>query len=284
MAYFLGRKAYLTKQAKTMKYLYRGKCLPTFTRLSVYILTVIMFLNSCHRYQYFTLQSSTMERQFDGSFIDETPEYKILFDFSGENCPLKIHITNKTIHPLYLDMGRSYAKIGQWPYLFWTIEDDWNYVNMQSRLGSIDSIVNTNPPGKILFIPPGSVNVIQPLYMQTELFKFDTVEKSERNSLMTTTGEEKAKYYNYNWLNTPLLFQCELLLSSKSDFSDTIRSYSEFWVDDIYQTVIEPGRLKYPRRYSYVSEVTEIGNFGYGLAGLTLLILIILITPYEEDY
>ncbi|HEY4151029.1 MAG TPA: hypothetical protein VGM41_18955 [Chitinophagaceae bacterium] len=61
---------------------------------------------SCNTYQYITLSSPDISRNYRHQFVMENDTMKLLYDFNGLNGPMKVTMYNKLDRPLMLDLNK----------------------------------------------------------------------------------------------------------------------------------------------------------------------------------
>ncbi len=71
-------------------------------------LTSIVFLfTGCTTYQYMTVSGKNIRQNERQEFVVENDSIRVKYNFSGEDAPVNVEVTNKLDRPVYVDWSRS---------------------------------------------------------------------------------------------------------------------------------------------------------------------------------
>ena len=74
----------------------------------LYLLTFLSIgLVSCFRYQYMTINSSTLPKNKQNEFVVENDSFRLIYNFRGMDVPINIRVENKLDQPITIDWRQS---------------------------------------------------------------------------------------------------------------------------------------------------------------------------------
>jgi len=127
----------------------------------------LFFCFSCTTFQYVTVSSTGVAKNDHNEFVVENDSLRLIYNFSGQNGPIKISIYNKLDVPVYIDWQRSAVIVNDktMPYVPGEVKiegtysgSSYNYrpVNgYRSTSGSIQATAYLPPT--VDFIPPRAI-------------------------------------------------------------------------------------------------------------------------------
>jgi hypothetical protein len=246
------------------------------------LLVIPLLLLGCMRYQYATV-SSKLNSNDQKEFVHENDSLIVKYNFSGNDCPVKISIENKLERPLFIDWKRSaliindvsqpYSKdkavidaYGAGTTFIWGTSSASQFINVQG------TITRSESPG---FIPPRSKIESDVVYAAGNYKKLKG-RKSKPIRVYSADSYSSAKHYEFNEDNSPVGFRCYLSLSADPDFRSLIVYDDKFWVTEIVQTDLSP-KMFYKNSNKgniyHTAKFTGIGTGAalVGLSGLAFL-------------
>jgi hypothetical protein len=189
--------------------------------------------------------SSDFKKSEKGAVIIENDTFAVKYSFSGANGPVSIQVFNKLSVPLYIKWHPSSLIKQTWP-------------NSPSR-PVLSASVNTAP----IIIGAGDKTMAYSQVQYTEDFFLSPARSLMKSKAIPIrkaffhistpemrNGElngDRIRSQYFNRQNTPLILISDLTVSTSKDFKNSSTSKHEFWVDEVFITMIQPQRI---RRYN----------------------------------
>jgi hypothetical protein len=246
------------------------------------LIVIPVFLMGCMKYQYTTVSSNMISNE-QKEFVHENDSLIVKYNFSGNNCPVRISIENKLATPLFVDWKRSALIVndlsqsystdnavidayGTGITFLWGESGSSQFINVQ---GTITKSESTG------FIPPHAKIQSDAVYASDNYKKLKG-KKSKTIRVYSSDSFTLARHYEFNEANSPARFRSYLTLSTDPNFSSLIIYDDSFWVTEIVQTDLRP-KMFYKdsnegNKY-HTAKLTGIGTGAafIGLSGLALL-------------
>lgn len=202
-------------------------------RFAAGIVLLLLFLTSCSRYSYQYLQFSSNEpaRQSE-LFIVENDTFRIVYDFRGEDAPVKIAIVNKSKKPIEVDWDKS--------FLYKDSRSVALSSNKLSRSVPDELKEQTKIPKTEFIMPNASLFRICGTVSKGHFLK-NTGFQYKSETIAVGEGNRKIKKANIDIEKSPLLFSISLSLRPAEAPPVTIER--AFYVSEIVATTIAPQKL-----------------------------------------
>lgn len=215
----------------------------------IYITLLALFaliLGSCSSYQYISIEGSMVQTD-NKEFIIENDTVIIKYMFNGQNMPVRVNIFNKLFQPIYIDLDRSTAVIGNEQLTGPFFKDgQYGFIAPQSSL-----TLASNP--------------LRYTFFSTDGISSNTVEK---------TKSAYGTNYSFNQISSPLHFRCILAIASNEYYDQPTFFDNSFWISDIF----EPRSLQASPDHQkanqfYLKKKTAFGGFAGAMAIIALVII-----------
>ncbi|GHN01203.1 hypothetical protein WSM22_26920 [Cytophagales bacterium WSM2-2] len=218
-----------------------------------------------------------------GGIIIENDSVEVSYSFKGENCPVRIQVSNKLNTPLYVDWKKSALILNNERFSFW---EDKATLNASSWGYEIHWTKNTSTTGstttgelvraeQISFIPPHSFITATPLTAKSSFFELPPATKDQQVNLEGSGQTMTGKKYSFSKENSPMKFRNYLTLAGDEKFEYSFHFDNEFWVSDIISTLAAPADLA--GRPSTEFSIRKTTGFANGVAviiGIPLIVLL----------
>lgn len=217
--------------------------------LPLFLLFCSLFFYGCNKHQFVFIEGQPDPATQNG-FVTENDSLEILYNFSGDNIPVSIKVTNKSEKPVYIDWKKSVAIIDGKKYEYW---NDNSQIELSGNSFPIDYTIYTQTDGTILkdervtYIPPRSYIETTRVFLQYDRFVNLPESNMKRIKIQSEILPVKVRHYNFSEENSPLIFRSILAISSKETFTEETFFESTFWVSDIVESPrksILPQQLK----------------------------------------
>lgn len=126
----------------------------------------LLFCISCTTFQYVTVSSSGVTKNDRNEFVVENDSLQLIYNFSGQNGPIKVSIYNKLDVPVYIDWQRSALIVNDKtvPYVPGEVKIEGSfsgstYTSRYSHYGSTSGSIQATAylPPTVDFIPPRAI-------------------------------------------------------------------------------------------------------------------------------
>jgi hypothetical protein len=205
---------------------------------------VLITLSSCSKYQFVTI-SSDFKKSEKGAIIIENDTFAVKYSFSGANGPVSIQVINRLSVPLYVKWHPSSLIKKTWP-------NSPSRPILSASVNSVPVVVGVGDKAQaycqvryteeVFSSPARSLMKSNAIPIRKAFFHISTPEM--RNGELN--GDRIRSQY-FSRQNTPLILISELTVSTSKDFTNSSTSKHEFWVDEVFITMIQPQRV---RRYN----------------------------------
>ncbi|AEW00941.1 hypothetical protein A4D02_13370 [Niastella koreensis] len=213
----------------------------------------LLFCLSCTTFQYVTVSSTGIAKNNRNEFVVENDSLRLIYNFSGQNGPIKISIYNKLDVPVYIDWQRSAVIVNDktMPYVPGEVQIEGSYsgstyTSRFSHYGSSSGNISATAylPTTVDFIPPkASIN------------KTTINITSGYNSYIPDADFQKAKYQILNGFtanvkkaaftegNSPLHFR-SFISYSVGESTDRLYTFEHsFFVSEVMSSGSSPEML-----------------------------------------
>ncbi len=204
------------------------------------MLVIGTLLSSCVRYQYVAL---TSEQPLNASneFVTENDTLLIKYNFAGDNCPVTIHVYNKSAKPIYVDWKKSALIIEGRKYDYWQEVSHFDGSGSTTTQGSTpyaytDIKGSAIKDERITFIPPRSYIESRRMNLQRDFFEKMPQSERKKANVPVNGGTISATKYEFTPEDTPLEFRSLVTISSTESFSQETYYESNFWVSEIVES------------------------------------------------
>lgn len=222
-------------------------------------LIIIIFLTSCTSYYYSVLDTNDpyTYKNDRGEFVIGSDSLYIVYNFSGENAPVKISIHNQMNMPVFVDWRHSGISLNNISAA--TFKKQIKIRGVRADADEIDfGRFQTDPTG-MTYIAPYSV--LETKMIELTGFSYHKISNDDFKDRYINTkknGKEKEfKSIEYNEENTPFFLRSYLTL-----YRDTQKEYDPiFFETDFYQSKVINGYGNAPiEMHNYRN---KRGNFFY---------------------
>jgi hypothetical protein len=238
-----------------------------------------LWCTGCVTYQYATV-SSSVKHEDSKIFVVENDTARIMYDFSGEQGPVKISVYNKLKVPLYIDWSKSALIVEDVRKSYSNKNSslaaelngtETRWMNSTSQNATIKGTITSSDASG--FIPPQAWARECQLSLSPDFFLLPAPatkhDKKRVNGIIV-------KSFSYSQEQSPFTFRSFLTLSSNPDFSSPIHFDHEFWVSEIFQTpsgpktfTMQPDRF-YIKKSSGGNEALLVAG-AVGVAGIMFM-------------
>jgi hypothetical protein len=252
--------------------------------------SIVFLFSSCTTYQYMTVSSKMAKQNDRQEFVVENDSVLVKYNFSGQDAPINVEITNKLDKPLYVDWKRSALIVGDKAisYVPTSVPISGSVVTSSSSFLSAGNFVSTTSQGSFSgkmgvptemdFIPPGTSKSKTPMGVTNHAYPVPK-EKQERVQLQLESSYTGAALVSrFADSTSPLHFSSYLTLYAEGSFEEPLVLKHNFYISEIYTTSLAPRNFSFVKDKKgnrfYVSRVNGFGKVagGFGvLAGLALV-------------
>ena len=244
---------------------------------------IILLCISCSRYQYTTLNSSSVAMNDKLEFVSENDSLRIVYNFNGQNAPINITIQNKLHVPVYIDWQRSALVVNDKAISYMPAEmniqggfytHSYNYGNRGSNYAVTSGHINATAsiPPTMDFIPPQSFIAKSPLGVTNKLIENvpDTA-YHKVNYTMIDGYSVPVKVATFNEASSPLRFRSYLTFMVGDSTTKPVAVEHTFFVSELITTTHDPQSIWLTSAYRgnqfYVREQTGYGKTmtGFGV-------------------
>lgn len=246
------------------------------------IIASAIVLSGCSTYQYAALDSE-LEKDENSAFINENDTVKILYSFTGRNCPVTIQVFNKLQKAIYIDWSKSAIILDGRKISYWIDKSELNASSSGHEYqwtkdySSTHSEINGTlyRDERISFIPPQSFISITRINLRSNFFKLTKEDRLTDEYRGTTSGRVKLTNHTYDEATSPLSFRSYITLSTNDDFSSEINFDNQFWVESVAKSGYAPDALINKPANQFHLRKASVGGKIFGwtavLTALTLL-------------
>lgn len=255
-----------------------------FLPLSVFCCTLF----SCSRYQYATIESSTMNKNDKLEFVTENDTLRLQYNFNGVNAPINITVQNKLNVPVSVDWQRSALIVNgkAISYVPATVKIEGAYggssynfasTHLSSNNGSL--VATAEVPQQLAFIPPQTYITKNPMGV-TNRFISDVPDSAYHKAKFYMTGDiaVRVKKATFTEATSPLRFKSYLTVMIGDQPAKPVVYEHSFYVAELITTGQRPENVWFPSIYRgnqyYIKETTGFGQAatGFGvIAGTAVL-------------
>jgi hypothetical protein len=253
-------------------------------RASLLFALLAIFISSCSRYQYVTINGSDLKRNDKQEFVEENDSVRIQYNFNGPDAPINLSIENKTDAPIHIDWSRSALIVNDKAISYMSnivpIEGAFsgssvgvNHGEYSASSGSI--YAKATLPDNLGFIPPRSYINKNPMSVTNQFVVApDSVYHNEKITLYGGSLT-KVSHASFTEQSSPLRFKSYLTLIFGDQNNRPVAYQGSFYISEIYNSGTDPetflsGHGERGDQF-YVRESTGFGR-GFGVvAGVALL-------------
>lgn len=207
-----------------------------------------VLLVSCASYQYYALSGENINKDNNHDFIYENDTLKVVYNFNGQGCPVKVSILNKLSEPLKIDWQRSAVIYNGQSFSFYNhtyaLDATINGTTSRSYNGerSLGTSSNSTVDGTIIgkekedYIPPSAriaSNVLRVPVRSLERISFDTLKKQFIKVDKATVGIYKS--LDFNSVSSPVLLRSYLYFNIGKDEKAFVVEH-KFFVSKVWKT------------------------------------------------
>jgi len=213
-----------------------------------FIFPVLLALSlvACSTYQYVTLDSPQLQKNYKKEFVYENDTLKLVYNFYGEGGPMNLTVYNKTTQPLYIDWKKSaLIKEGQSISLFNANVNvngsiaTTSYQPVRSVTSSASGLsASFTLPQGTDFIPPGSylnkvlLNVMGSAIRDMAMFDSLPVHRVSEDGVATSKFRDAL----YDETRSPVHFITYLTLMSGGNAEKEFTVQFPFYVKEVMQS------------------------------------------------
>jgi hypothetical protein len=199
---------------------------------------VLVGLTSCSKYQFVTINSD-IAKSDKGDIIIENDTFAVKYSFSGDHGPVRIQIINRLAVPLYVKWNSSSLTKIVWP----------TSPSKPTLTASVESgpftgdarmeYTRAENPEETVAIAGHAYGTSRSMMLRKAFFRVSTpdMKGGELNG-----DRIRSQYFDRQ--NTPLMFLSQLSYSTSKDFSNSGKVTHEFWVDEVFITMIKPDQVQ----------------------------------------
>ena len=172
------------------------------------ILSVLILLNfsSCITYQYFTIDSSQLQKDDQKVFATENDTLRLTYSFSGGGGPVTIAIFNKTDQPLFINWSKSAFIRSDTSYSLFGSNSVFAGSAVGNRYGitQLTGTVNVQPASE--FIPPQTKISRTTINLDRSAALRIAIPDTCKKQLLTTQDGALESYFlaTYNEVQSPI--------------------------------------------------------------------------------
>lgn len=233
---------------------------------------IISLLYACSPYQVMTISSTNVTQNKAQEFVIENDSFRLVYNFNGENAPMRMTFTNKLTKPLRIDWKRSALIVNHQAISYAALPSvirgslSANSINWGAGYTSTSTKINALAPQamELEFIPGGSF-VIRELAGITNQAIIEVPDKQFTDSKMAFKGafSRRVKIARFLADNSPLVFTSYLTLLGE-DPAGMAREYQQhFFVSELIKNAPERNILLLDTTANrfFVSEYREVQKF-----------------------
>jgi len=223
-------------------------------------LTFIVLFSSCSTYYVSKINSPDATKDLiSGDFVIENDSMRIVYNFFGENAPIRIDVQNKLAEPLYIDWQRSSLILGEHAISYMgddivlngvTSSDGFSYRLFNDWRSSSESgafMGTATLPRGVTFIPPHAK--VEQTQLQLSDIHFENIPRSSYKQMSLTKFDgtvQKVQVSNFSGEESPLSFRSYLTFYVRDDSSDKPKRITfehHFYVEEVMKMNAKPSNL-----------------------------------------
>jgi len=268
------------------------------------LLSLLFSLNACSSYYYSMLSSDKgiVGVNEYNDFVQENDSVRIIYNFYGEDAPVRITVFNKLDEPMYIDWQRSSLIIGDKAVSYYKevmpVQGDVeSYSSSTRQYGSVSSYSRGSFIGEVQmskgieFIPPRSKIEASTLCLGRDFLDDIPYGAFMKRPFVKANGcRTNLKVMKFNVRNSPLYFRSYLTIYTGMEEHKSVYE-SSFYISEL----VDAGKMS-PSGFRIGQD--QAGNFsyycnrrgmntgwiiGYAAAGIAVVTSMILIFTHKPS-
>ena len=212
-------------------------------RMLLPVLSVLILLCSCSKYQYLKVSSNDTRQNTINEFVTENDSFRVVYKFNGIQGPVQIAVVNKTMLPLQVDWNKSFfIKNGKSTSLFtpplrrkYRKKSEMRMITHNVAYSQKEKIIRGQSIEPVQF--KGSINKVS-----LPLFPKGFLKGGHKEREMVDMGGESkmVKRSVFSEENSPLGFRLQLALSVEGNPAPPVILDNSFYVSESIQARTAP--------------------------------------------
>jgi hypothetical protein len=239
---------------------------------------LILSLASCSRYQYATIESTSINKNDKQEFVVENDTLRLIYNFNGVNAPINISVQNKLNVPISIDWQRSALIVNDTAisYVPGTVDIDGG---LHGYSYAVNLHATAHLPEQSAFLPPHTLINKMPMGVTNRIIT--NVPDSAFHKVRFYAAEGmmvQVKYAKFTETSAPLRFRSYLTVLIGEQPAKPVVYEHSFYISELINSGQPPENIWVANVYRgnqyYVRESTGFGegSTGFGVIAGTAII------------